>query len=288
VKYAFIDQQRGSYPLGMLCQVLEVSRSGYADWIARGKSSRSTEDERLTAKIRVVHAQSRGTYGSPRVTQALKAQGESVNEKRVARIMRERAIAGHARHKYRATTDSAHTLPVAENLLDRQFNVATPNRVWVSDITAIATREGWWYLAVIIDLCTRQIVGFAQAAHMRAELVKEAFLMAYWRHKPARGLLFHSDRGSQYAAHAFRNLLAGLGMVQSMSRKGNCWDNAVAESFFHSLKVEAVQGQTYDTRRQAQAAISDYILGFFNPLRLHSALGYRTPNDYARQLRKAA
>lgn len=288
MKYAFIDQQRGSYPLGMLCQVLEVSRSGYADWIARGKSSRSTEEERLTAKIRVVHAQSRGTYGSPRVTQALKAQGESVNEKRVARIMRERAIAGHARRKYRATTDSAHTLPVAENLLDRQFNVATPNRVWVSDITAIATREGWWYLAVIIDLCTRQIVGFAQAAHMRAELVKEAFLMAYWRHKPARGLLFHSDRGSQYAAHAFRNLLAGLGMVQSMSRKGNCWDNAVAESFFHSLKVEAVQGQTYDTRRQAQAAISDYILGFFNPLRLHSALGYRTPNDYARQLSKAA
>ena len=288
MKYAFIEQQRGSYPLGMLCQVLEVSRSGYADWTARGKSSRSTEEERLTAKIRVVHAQSRGTYGSPRMTQALKAQGESVNEKRVARIMRERAIAGHARRKYRATTDSAHTLPVAENLLDRQFNVATPNRVWVSDITAIATREGWWYLAVIIDLCTRQIVGFAQAAHMRAELVKEAFLMAYWRHKPARGLLFHSDRGSQYAAHAFRNLLAGLGMVQSMSRKGNCWDNAVAESFFHSLKVEAVQGQTYDTRRQAQAAISDYILGFFNPLRLHSALGYRTPNDYARQLRKAA
>jgi putative transposase len=288
VRYAFIEQQRGSYPLGMLCQVLEVSRSGYADWIARGKSSPTTEDERLAAKIRVVHGQSRGTYGSPRVTQALRTQGESVNEKRVARIMRERAIAGRAKRKYRATTDSAHSLPVAENLLDRQFSAAAPNRVWVSDITAIATREGWWYLAVIIDLCTRQVVGFAQAAHMRAELVKEAFLMAYWRHKPVRGLLFHSDRGSQYAAHAFRRLLAGLGMVQSMSRKGNCWDNAVAESFFHSLKVEAVQGRTYDTRRQAQAAISDYILGFFNPLRLHSALGYRTPNDHARQLGKAA
>jgi putative transposase len=288
VRYAFIEQQRGSYPLGMLCQVLEVSRSGHADWIARGKSSPTTEDERLTAKIRVVHAQSRGTYGSPRVTQALKAQGESVNEKRVARIMRERAIAGRARRKYRATTDSAHSLPVAENLLDRQFSPTAPNRAWVSDITAIATREGWWYLAVIIDLCTRQVVGFAQAAHLRAELVKEAFLMAYWRHKPARGLLFHSDRGSQYAAHAFRRLLVGLGMVQSMSRKGNCWDNAVAESFFHSLKVEAVQGRTYDTRREAQAAISEYILGFFNPLRLHSALGYRTPNDYARRLLKVA
>jgi putative transposase len=287
VRYAFIGQQRGSYPLGILCQVLEVSRSGYADWIDRGKRSRSAENERLTAKIRVVHAQSRGTYGSPRVTQALKAQGESVNEKRVARIMRERAIAGWAKRKYRATTDSAHSLPMAENLLDRQFSAAAPNRAWVSDITAIATREGWWYLAVIIDLCTRQIVGFAQAAHMRAELVKEAFLMAYWRHKPARGLLFHSDRGSQYAAHAFRQLLAGLRMEQSMSRKGNCWDNAVAESFFHSLKVEAVQGRTYDTRREAQAAISDYVLGFYNPLRLHSALGYRTPNDYARQLRKA-
>ncbi len=288
MKYAFIDQQRGSYPLGILCQVLEVSRSGYADWMARGKRSRSSEDEQLAAKIRIVHAQSRGTYGSPRVTQALKRQGESVNEKRVARIMGERAIVGRAKRKYRATTDSAHSLPVAENLLDRQFSATAPNRAWVSDITAIATREGWWYLAVIIDLCTRQVVGFAQAAHLRAELVKEAFLMAYWRYKPARGLLFHSDRGSQYAAHAFRRLLAGLGMVQSMSRKGNCWDNAVAESFFQSLKVAAVQGRTYDTCREAQAAISDYILGFFNPLRLHSALGYRTPNDHARQLTRAA
>jgi putative transposase len=288
VKYAFIDQRRGSYPLVMLCQVLEVSRSGYADWIARGKGSPSAEDERLATKIRIVHAQSRGTYGSPRVSQALKRQGESVNEKRVARIMRERSIAGRAKRKYRATTDSAHNLPLAGNILNRQFSAAAPNRAWVSDITAIATREGWWYLAVIIDLCTRQVVGFAQAAHMSAELVKEAFLMAYWRHKPAKGLLFHSDRGSQYAAHLFRRLLAALGMVQSMSRKGNCWDNAVAESFFHSLKVEEVQGRTYETRQQAQAAISNYVLGFYNPVRLHSGLGYRTPNECARQMMKAA
>lgn len=281
MRYAFIDGQRDSYPLGMLCQALEVSRGGYSDWCARGKGSPKQEDERLAAKIRVVHVSSRGSYGSPRVSETLRRQGEPVNEKRVARIMRERGIVGRARRKYRATTDSNHALPVAPNLLDRQFAAPAPNLAWVSDITAIATTEGWWYLAVIIDLCTRQVVGFAQAAHMRAELVKEAFLMAYWRHKPGKGMVFHSDRGSQYCAHRFRDLLAGLGIVQSMSRKANCWDNAVAESFFHSFKVEQVQGRVYDTRAHAQAAVSDYILGFYNPLRLHSSLGYMTPNEYA-------
>jgi putative transposase len=288
VRYAFVDAQRDSYPLGMLCQVLEVSRSGYADWLGRGKTAAGDEEHRLMAKIRVVHAQSRGTYGSPRVTRALRAQGEPVNEKRIARLMRRHHLRGRARRKYRATTDSAHELPVAKNLLDRQFMVATPNRAWVSDITAIATREGWWYLAVVIDLCTRQVVGFAQAEHMRAELVRDAFLMAYWRHKPPKGLMFHSDRGSQYAAHAFRKLLAGLGCMQSMSRKGNCWDNAVAESFFHSLKVEAVSDRVYETRLQVQVALADYILGFYNPLRLHSTLGYRTPNEFARQFAQSA
>ena len=161
--------------------------------------------------------------------------------------------------------------------------VAVPKRAWVSEITAIATREGWWYLAVVIDLCTRQVVGFAQANHMRAELVRDAFLMAYWRHKPPKGLMFHSDRGSQYAAHAFGRLLVGLGCVQSMSRKGNCWDNAVAESFYHSLKVEAIGERIYETRGQVQAAVADYVLGFYNPLRLHSTLGYRPPNEFARQ-----
>lgn len=179
MRYAFVDAQRDSYPLGLLCQMLEVSRSGYADWQARGKNGPSDEEHRLMAKIRVVHAQSRGTYGSPRVTRALRAQGEPVNEKRVARLMRCHQLRGRARRKYRATTDSAYDLPVAKNLLDRQFTVAAPNRAWVSDITAIATREGWWYLAVVIDLCTRQVVGFAQASHMRAELVRDALLMAY-------------------------------------------------------------------------------------------------------------
>jgi len=288
VRYAFIYGQRDSYPLDMLCRALEVSRSGYADWLERGKSAPGDEEHRLIAKIRVVHAQSRGTYGAPRVTHALRAQGEPVNEKRIARLMRCHQLRGRARRKYRATTDSAHDLPVAKNLLDRQFAVAAPNRAWVSDITAIATREGWWYLAVVIDLCTRQVVGFAQAEHMRAGLVREAFLMAYWRHKPAKGLMFHSDRGSQYAAHAFRQLLAGLGCVQSMSRKGNCWDNAVAESFFHSLKVEALSDRGYETRAQVQAALADYVLGFYNPLRLHSTLGYRTPNEFARQFAQSA
>ena len=272
MRYAFIDGQRDSYPLVRLCHALEVSRSGYSDWCARGKDSLQQEDEPLAAKIRVVHASSRGSYGSPWVSETLRRQGEPVNEKRVARIMRERGIVGRARRKYRATTDSKHALPVAPNLLDRQFSAPAPNLAWVSDITAMATGDGWWYLAVIIDLCTRQVVGFAQAAHMRVELLKQAFLIAYWRHKPGKEMASHCDRGTQYCAHGLRDLLARLGIVQSMSRKANCWDNAVAESFFHSSKVEQVQGRVYDTRARAQAAVSDYILGFCNPLRLHSSL----------------
>ena len=288
MRYAFIRTQTDSHSVTALCRALEVSRSGYNDWLARGGRSRSEDDAALSARIRVVHAQSRGTYGSPRVTAALQGQGEQVNEKRVARVMKENEIRGRARRKYRATTDSAHAMPVAKNLLKRRFNPRTANGVWASDITAIETGEGWLYLAVIIDLCTRQVVGFAQAEHMRAELVREAFLMAYWRRKPAKGLVFHSDRGSQYCERGFRKLLKGLGIKQSMSRKAICWDNAVSESFFHSLKVEEVYEHRYATRRDAKAAISSYILGFFNPLRLHSTLGYQSPNAFARNLAKAA
>lgn len=288
MKYAFIQTQTDSHTVTALCRALEVSRSGYNDWLSRGRGSRADSDAALAARIRVVHAQSRGAYGSPRVTAALQGQGERVNEKRVARVMRDNAIRGRARQKYRATTDSSHGLPVAKNVLKRRFNPPQANRVWASDITAIRTDEGWLYLAVVIDLCTRQVVGFSQAEHMRAQLVHEAFLMAYWRYKPPKGLLFHSDRGSQYCERAFRKLLKGLGIKQSMSRKGNCWDNAVSESFFRSLKVEEVFERRYATRREAKAAIGNYILGFYNPVRLHSTLGYQSPNAFARSLAKQA
>jgi putative transposase len=287
VRYAFIRTQQDSHSITALCGALEVSRSGYHDWLARGVARvanvmrgwpRGSEWCTLRAAALTVRR------GSP---PRCKVRA-SVNEKRVARVMKDQAICGRAWRKYRATTDSAHAMPVAKNVLKRRFNPKTANRAWASDITAIATDEGWLYLAMILDLCTRQVVGFAQAEHMRADLVREAFLMAYWRGKPAKGLVFHSDRGSQYCERSFGKLLRGLGVKQSMSRKANCWDNAVAESFFHSLKVEEVGGQRYQTRLQAKAAISNYILGFYNPLRLHSTLGYLSPNAFARNLAKAA
>ena len=266
-----------------MCQVLEVSKSGYYAWRERAPSNRAQQNERLAAQITEVHTDSRGTYGSPRVHAELHAQGFAVGRNRVARIMRENGILGRRKPRFRRTTDSNHTLPVAGNLLARQFTADEPDTAWVADITYIWTQQGWLYLAVIIDLFSRRVVGWSMADHMRAELVLDALSAALGGRLPSEaGLLFHSDRGSQYASYAYQEALDANGITCSMSRRGNCWDNAVAESFFSTLKTELVHNVIFLTRASARYAIAEWIEIFYNGKRRHSSLGYATPLEAER------
>lgn len=266
-----------------MCQVLEVSKSGYYAWRERAPSNRAQQNERLAATITDVHTDSRGTYGSPRVHAELRAQGFAVGCNRVARIMRENGILGRRKPRFRRTTDSDHTLPVAGNLLARQFAAGEPDTAWVADITYIWTQQGWLYLAVIIDLFSRRVVGWSMADHMRAELVLDALSAALGSRLPSEaGLLVHSDRGSQYASHAYQEALDANGITCSMSRRGNCWDNAVAESFFSTLKSELVHNVIFLTRDSARYAIAEWIEIFYNGKRRHSSLGYATPLEAER------
>lgn len=263
-----------------MCSTLGVSRSGFYAWCARDESRRDVEDRQLLAAIREEHVRSRETYGSPRIHAALKRRGESCGLHRVERLMRRANIRSKVRRKFRHTTNSDHAYPIAPNILGRKFDVAGPNQVWVSDITCIWTDEGWLYLASTLDLFSRRIVGWAMSERETASIAVDALEMAIGRRSPPPGLVHHSDRGIQYAAHAFRGLLESRGIVCSMSGTGNCYDNAVKESFFHTLKTELCVHEAYATRDQARASVFDFIEVFYNRQRLHSTLGYVSPAEF--------
>ncbi len=263
-----------------MCRVLAVSKSGYYAWRGRQESRRSRENRRLLVEIKTVHAESRKTYGSPRIHAELQARGRRCSQNRVARLMRLDAVCAKQKRRFKATTDSKHPLPVAENLLDRHFEPEAPNTVWASDITYIWTQEGWLYLAVVLDLCSRRIVGWSMQPRLERKLVLDALDMAVQARRPAKGLLHHSDRGSQYASGDYQAMLAHATMVCSMSRRGNCWDNAPVESFFSTLKRELVHHRRYRSRTEARAEIFEYIEVWYNRRRRHSSLGYLSPAEY--------
>ena len=263
-----------------MCQVLDVSLSGYYAWLHRPESQRSREDRRLLIETRAIHRQSRRRYGSPRVYRELRGRGRVCGRHRVARLMRQDGLEGTFRRKFRVTTDSQHRWPVAANHLARRFSVSRPDRVWAGDITYIRTREGWLYLAVLLDLCSRRIVGWAMSPRLTRRLPQAALEMAVGRRRPQTPIVHHSDRGSQYASADYRRALSEEGFVVSMSRRGDCYDNAPVESFFATLKKELVAGEVFYTREQARREIVDYIESFYNSWRRHSALGYLSPAEF--------
>ena len=275
-----MQQHETEFPISVMCDVLAVSRSGYYAWRHKPESKRKQANAKLLESIRTAHHDSGESYGSPRVYQALREQGIPCSESRVARLMREDGLRAKMKRRFKATTNSKHNLPVAPNLLQRNFSPAEPNQVWAGDITYIWTTEGWLYLAVVIDLFSRSVVGWAMDKRMTRQLVMDALTMGVQRRRPPSGVIFHSDRGSQYASADFQALLAKHGMRCSMSRKGDCWDNAPVESFFGSLKQELVFHQRYTTRFRARQSIFGYIERFYNRRRLHSTLGYKSPANY--------
>lgn len=263
-----------------MCSTLEVSRSGYYAWLVRGESRHAQEDRRLLALIREEHARGRETYGAMRIHAALKKRGETCGLHRVERLRLEARIRSKLSRKFKKTTDSDHTHRVAPNLLGQVFSAKAPNRAWVSDITYIQTAEGWLFLAATLDLYSRKIIGWAMSEFMPAELVGDALQMAIDRRSPAPGLVHHSDRGVQYAAHLFQGLLDQHGITPSMSAKGNCYDNAAMESFFHTLKTELCDHERYRTRAEARASVFEYIEVFYNRVRLHSTIEYCSPEEF--------
>lgn len=278
--FRFIHQHRGRWPVAVMCDTLAVSTAGYYAWRGRPVSARRQRRDALTAHIRTVHAQVKARYGSPRMHAELVARGHGCCVNTVARLMRRAGIAAKTARKFRHTTDSDHDRPVAANVLDRQFDPAGANEAWVSDITFVPTREGWLYLAVVEDLYSRMVVGWAMDARMTSRLVVDALGMAVQRRLPGADLLAHSDRGSQYASDHYQQLLARHGITCSMSRRADCWDNSPMESFFASLKKELVHHEDYQTREEAKASIFEYIEVFYNRVRRHSALGFKSPAEY--------
>lgn len=269
---------------------MRVSRSGFYSWGARGKSEREKERERLVPKVLDIHRRVRGSYGARRISEELTAEGEPCGRTKAATLMQLANISAKQKKKFKATTDSKHKLPVAQNLLKRNFTASQADSVYCSDITYVWTAEGWLYLAVVIDLYSRKVVGWSLNSRMTKKLVVNALQMAIWRRRPLPGLIFHSDRGSQYCSHDFQKLLKKNQMQSSMSRKGDCWDNSVAESFFGSLKTERVFDSPYSTREEARRDVIDYIEMFYNSSRRHSYLGYLSPAEFEKQmvLKKAA
>ncbi len=281
MKYAWIEKQRRTFPLPVLCEALSVSQSGFRAWQTGGAPNRKRlTDAQALMLIRTIHQEVRQAYGARRIHAELRGRGYRIGLPRIERLMRENGIRGRHKRRYRATTDSRHNLPVAANVLDRDFTADAPNRVWTGDITYIATAEGWLYLAVVIDLFNREVIGWSIKPRMTTDLVLDALSMAWFRRRPQPGVLFHSDRGSQYASHAYQARLAKYGMRRSMSRKGNCWDNAPTESFFNSLKNERVHGVRYATRNEATSDLFQYIAVFYNRSRRHSTLGYLSPTTF--------
>jgi len=282
VRFAFIDAEKAQHTIGALCRTLRVSRSGYYAWKQRPLSRHTREDARLAALVATAFRIGRGTYGAPRVFKELRARGERTSKKRVARLMRERLLFGQNRRKWRSASAPINGGHAEPNHLDRDFETARPNRKWVTDISYVKTWEGWVYLAVVIDLFSRRVVGWAIRDHLRTELVSDALIMAIGRRIPEPGLLHHSDQGSQYGSDDYRRLLAAHGIACSMSRRGNCWDNAVVESFFATLKRELVYRRSWPTRDEATATIHEWIENFYNRERRHSFLGFRSPEEYER------
>jgi len=281
MKFAFIAEHLKGLPVDVICDVLEVSRSGYYAWRDRPQSDRSLRRTELAEKIREVYSENRRMYGSPRVFKALIARRERVSENTVAKVMQAQGLRGKVKRAFvPRTTDSAHAQPIAPNVLDRRFAADGPNRKWAGDITYIPTDEGWLYLAGVIDLHSRRIVGWSMADHMQTDLVTDALRMALARRRPAAGLLHHSDRGVQYASDAYQTLLQDKKIQVSMSGKGDCWDNAVMESFWATLKTELVHHEHYATREEAKQSIFEYIEVFYNRKRLHSSLGYVSPEAF--------
>ncbi|WP_141333506.1 IS3 family transposase [Myxococcus sp. AB025B] len=280
VKFTFIHAQKAHFPIAFMCEQLEVSRSGYYAWASRPESARKTNDRELAEVVADVHEESRRRYGSPRVFRELRARGYRVSRKRVARLMRKKGLRARARRRFVKTTDSAHGHPVAPNVLERDFSPEQPNSKWAGDITYVWTAEGWLYLAVVLDLFSRKVVGWAMSDTIDRQLVLSALGMALLN-RPAPDL-YHSDRGSQYASEDYRGLLKQKGITCSMSRKGNCWDNAVVESFFSSLKMELVYERSFQTHEEAKRALFEYIEAWYNRRRRHSALGYVSPEEYER------
>jgi putative transposase len=290
VRYACIEQHQGEFPVMLMCRVLEVTRSGFYAWRTREPSARARQDQRLRIEVRVIHRQTSGRYGSPRIHQELRARGERVSRKRVARLMLVEGLRGKKKRRFRVTTNSDHTYPIAPNLLDRKFaveDVPGPDRVWVSDITYVPTREGWLYLAVVLDLASRLVVGWSMGETLETSLAVGALQAALDQRRPAPGLLHHSDRGVQYASNEYRALLEEQEAVASMSRKGNCWDNAVAESFFATVEIELIEDADWQTRNEARSAIFQFMELWYNRHRRHSSLGYLTPAEFDKRLWEA-
>jgi len=282
VKYSFITQHKNTYPIRLMCQVIGVSRNGYYNYEG-GNRQISSEDQEMMDMISDIDSSSKNTYGSRRMKRALNALGYVISRQKARRLMKKAGVWVRNRKKYKVTTNSNHKNPVFDNLVQRQFNVAEKDSIYAADITYIWTQEGWLYLAVVIDLYSRKIVGWSMGSRMTSRLVCDALTMAIWNRQPKEGLICHSDRGSQYASKKYRKLLTKHGYLGSMSRKGDCWDNSVVESFFGSLKQERVNWEHYQTRSEAQQDILDYIVMFYNSTRLHSTLDYCSPNDFEQQ-----
>ncbi len=281
MKYAWIEAQRGCFGLDEMCSVLDVSVSGFRSWKRGGNPNRKRlTDSQMLTLIRAIHRELKGAYGSPRMVRELRGRGFPAGKERVERLMRENGIRARHKRRYKVTTDSRHNMPVAPNLLDRDFSPQGPNMAWTSDITYLWTDEGWQYLAIVLDLFNREVVGWSLKPRMTADIVTDALTMAWFRRKPASGLIHHSDRGSQYASQVFQSRLKEYGMVCSMSRKGNCWDNAPTESWFNSFKNERVHGLRYATRSEMTAMTFEYIEVFYNRKRRHSTLGYKSPKQF--------
>jgi putative transposase len=279
VTFRFIEAEKATFPIRALCRALEVSPSGYYAWRSRGPSPRARADIGLRHAIRVVHAESCGRYGSPRIHRAIQARGFLAGRNRVIRLMQAEGLRARRRRRFRVTTDSRHACPVAANLVQRRFVAHRPNQLWVADLTYLPTARGWLYLAVILDVFSRRVVGWAVRPTLHTDLVSAALQLALGRRRPPRGLIHHSDRGLQYASAAYQRLLATHGLVASMSRRGDCWDNAVAESFFSTFKHE-VDSTAWTTLCVATTTIADYIDGFYNRVRLHSTLDYQSPDQF--------
>jgi putative transposase len=289
VKFAFIASKEVAFPVLAMCNVLGVTRSGFYAWKKRPTSARARADAQLAVEVAATHDKSRKRYGSPRIHRALRKKGVRVGAKRIARLMRAAGIVGRQKRRFRRTTDSNHLNPIAPNVLARDFEPAAPNHAWVGDVTYIATAEGWSYLAVLLDLCSRRVVGWAMSTTNDTALALAALQAAVTtRRAVPRGLVHHTDRGSPYASDDYRKALAQHGMTQSMSRTGDCWDNAVAESFFATLRAELVDHESYDSARAAERSIGDYIENFYNVERLHSHLDYVSPIEFELKMQVAA
>lgn len=280
MKYAFIGRYQAQFPVRSLCRVLGVSTSGYYAWRNRPLNSRVQSNQVLLQQIRVIHVQSRCTYGAVKTWKALVQQGVMCGKNRVANLRRQHGIEAKRRKRFKITMQSRQPHWAAPNLLDRVFQAARPNRKWVGDVTFVGTRSGWLYLAIMLDLYSRKIVGWAMSEHNNTDLVQQALYMAVKRRKPRKGLMHHSDQGATYTAAAYQQLLTKYCMQSSMSRAGNCFDNAVAESFFSTLKNELTHGASFQTRQQAKTAIFEYIEVFYNRQRLHQSIDYQSPTDF--------